>query len=50
MSKRPGRIKETVQIELPRPRTRDMFASPKFIDYKRYLKELVWEECQGDET
>ena len=50
MSKRPGRIKEMVKIDLPRPRTRDMFASPEFIDYGRHLKRLVWEECQGDET
>jgi len=49
MSKRPGRVKETIKIDLPRPRTRDMYTASKFIDYKRHLKELVWEECQGVE-
>lgn len=44
MSKRPGRIKETVAINLPRPRTRDVFISPEFREYERYLKELVWED------
>ncbi len=44
MSKRPGRIKEIVKVDLPRPRTRDAFNSPEFRDYERHLKELVWEE------
>ncbi|SPD75344.1 conserved hypothetical protein [uncultured Desulfobacterium sp.] len=44
MSKRPGRIKETVAIDLPRPRTRDVFISPEFREYERYLKEIVWED------
>ncbi|MBU3949040.1 MAG: ABC transporter ATP-binding protein [Proteobacteria bacterium] len=44
MSKRPGRIKELITIDLPRPRTKDMFVSSEFREYERYLKELVWEE------
>ncbi|MFH2044377.1 MAG: ABC transporter ATP-binding protein [Pseudomonadota bacterium] len=46
MTKRPGKIKELIKIDLPRPRTRDMFVSPEFREYERYLKELVWEEFQ----
>ena len=44
MTRRPGRIKEMVVIDLPRPRSRDMFISPKFREYEKYLKELVWQE------
>lgn len=47
MSKRPGRIKATVSIDLPRPRVRDMLTSSEFRQYERQLKELVWEEVQG---
>lgn len=44
MSKRPGSIKQTVSIDLPRPRSRDMFATEAFKRYELQLKELVWEE------
>lgn len=44
VSKRPGTIKEIVDIDLPRPRERDMFTSPKFVEYERYLKNLILEE------
>jgi NitT/TauT family transport system ATP-binding protein len=44
MRKRPGKIKEMITIDLPRPRTRDVFISPEFREYERYLKELVWED------
>lgn len=46
MSKRPGRIKETVSISLPRPRTRETFMSLEFIEYERRIRRLVWEEFQ----
>jgi NitT/TauT family transport system ATP-binding protein len=44
VSKRPGTIKEIVDIELPRPREREMFTSSAFIEYERYLKNLILEE------
>lgn len=37
MSPRPGRIIEKVNINLERPRKRDMVYTPQFIDYKRHL-------------
>ena len=46
MSKRPGRIKATVSIDLPRPRVRDMLTGSEFRQFERQLKELVWEEVQ----
>jgi NitT/TauT family transport system ATP-binding protein len=46
MSKRPGRIKATVSIDLPRPRLRDMFTWNEFRQYEHQLKELVWDEVQ----
>ncbi len=44
VSKRPGTVKEIVDIELARPREREMFISPMFIEYERYLKNLILEE------
>ncbi|MFH1075572.1 MAG: ABC transporter ATP-binding protein [Pseudomonadota bacterium] len=46
MTKRPGKIMAIVPIAIPRPRTRDVFMSPEFVDYKRRIKALVWEECE----
>lgn len=44
MSKRPGRIKEIIDIKLPRPRTKDVRMTPEFIEYERQIKELIWDE------
>ncbi len=44
MSKRPGRIKATLDIGLPRPRTREMVTAPKFREYEQTLREMVWTE------
>lgn len=44
MSKRPGRIKKDIAIDLPRPRTRGMFTSDIFRHYESLLKECIWEE------
>jgi len=46
MDKRPGKIKGVTRIELPRPRTGNMLTSAAFINYERYIRELVWDETQ----
>jgi ABC-type nitrate/sulfonate/bicarbonate transport system ATPase subunit len=43
LSARPGRIKAKIEVPLPRPRTRDVFASPVFIDLKRHCLELLFD-------
>jgi NitT/TauT family transport system ATP-binding protein len=45
MTARPGRIKEMVEIALPRPRTVDMLTSNAFIAIKRRIMHLIHEEA-----
>jgi NitT/TauT family transport system ATP-binding protein len=47
MSKRPGRIRGTVTIDLPRPRMSSMLTSTDFINYERQIRELVWDDVKN---
>lgn len=44
MSKRPGKIKKIIEIDLPRPRTREDTMSDQFKEYEIALRRSVWEE------
>lgn len=41
MSPRPGRIKEIVNIDLPRPRGETTRNDPKFSEYNKYLRGII---------
>jgi len=41
MSARPGRLLQTLAIELPRPRTMEMMAAPKFGEYMLNIRALL---------
>ena len=41
MSPRPGRIKEIVNIDLPRPRGESTRNAPEFTEYSKYLRRCV---------
>lgn len=45
MTTRPGRIKQTIAVELPRPRTTKMLTSPEFLRLKEEAIEAVHEEA-----
>jgi len=44
MSSRPGYVKKELSIDLPRPRTREMFTSDIFRQYEKELKACIWDE------
>jgi len=41
LTERPGRIKEVVRIDLPRPRTLETTYLPEFAAYRRHLREQL---------
>jgi ABC-type nitrate/sulfonate/bicarbonate transport system ATPase subunit len=45
MTARPGRIKEMVEIDLPRPRTVEMLTTDAFISIKRRIMHSIHEEA-----
>jgi NitT/TauT family transport system ATP-binding protein len=44
MTARPGRIKQVLNVELPRPRTYDIITTPEFIAQKRMVLDAIKEE------
>ncbi len=45
MSARPGRIKEEIAVDIPRPRTLDVLTAPEFTALKRRVLGLIREEA-----
>lgn len=45
LSSRPGRVKEEVAVNLPRPRSED---DPRFIALRHHLRDLIHEEIAAD--
>jgi len=47
MSARPGRIKQTLKVRLPRPRDYEMRLTAEFNDLKSQIWEILKEELLG---
>ncbi len=44
MTARPGRIKQVLDVHLPRPRTGELTTDPRFIEHKRAVLDAIKEE------
>lgn len=50
MTGRPGRVREVVRIELPRPRAADMLRTPEFHTYVDRLNDLLFSDSADDDA
>ena len=50
LTERPGRVKERVQVSLPRPRTMETLAQVQAVSLKAHLLRLMWQEAQAEEA
>ncbi|MDQ3894385.1 MAG: ABC transporter ATP-binding protein [Actinomycetota bacterium] len=44
MSRRPGRIREVVDVDIPRPRSLDDLGTPRFAELKHHILSLIFED------
>lgn len=49
MSARPGKVKDILRQNLPRPRHREARVSPEFQEMERLVRKLVWEEVAHED-
>jgi NitT/TauT family transport system ATP-binding protein len=48
MSRRPGRIQEIVEIDIPRPRSLDDIGTPRFAELKHHILSLIFQDMDQD--
>jgi ABC-type nitrate/sulfonate/bicarbonate transport system ATPase subunit len=46
MTARPGRIKKSIEVRIPRPRSIELTTSPEFNALRREVLDLIREESQ----
>jgi NitT/TauT family transport system ATP-binding protein len=46
-ARRPGRLQETVQIDLPRPRTLAIKRTPEFVAYADHIWRLIEDDVRA---
>jgi NitT/TauT family transport system ATP-binding protein len=50
MASNPGRIKEVLAVNLPRPRTLEMFSSPAFVEEAALIRESLHRDAGAAEV
>lgn len=46
MSRRPGTIREVLTVDLPQERNHDCFILPGFVETKKKIMDMLWQESQ----
>ncbi len=46
MSRRPGTIREVLDVDIPGERNHEMLVKPEFLELKRRIMDMLWEESQ----
>jgi NitT/TauT family transport system ATP-binding protein len=44
MSRRPGRVRETLDVALPQPRDHHSLVLPEFQQIKAHIMDMLWQE------
>jgi NitT/TauT family transport system ATP-binding protein len=47
MSRRPGRVREVVQVDIPRPRSLDDIGTPRFAELKHHILSLIFADMDA---
>jgi NitT/TauT family transport system ATP-binding protein len=47
MSRRPGRVREVVRVDIPRPRSLDDVGSPRFAELKHHILSLIFADMDA---
>ena len=50
LASEPGRVRDVIDIDLPRPRGRSMERGPQFVHYSELLYDLLLQEVQDEQT
>ena len=46
MSRRPGTIREVMEVNIPGERNHEILVTPEFLAMKRKIMEMLWQESQ----
>ena len=46
MSRRPGTIREVLDVDIPGERNHEMMVKPEFLELKRKIMDMLWQESQ----
>ena len=48
MSRRPGTIREILEVQMSGERSHEMLVTPEFLQMKRKIMDMLWQESQDD--
>lgn len=46
MSRRPGKVRDVLNVDLPKERNHECFVMPQFVETKKKIMDMLWQESQ----